>query len=99
MNKNKQLKANIEALDLEIGVLTTELIDAEGDKYITIMEKIDKLTTFRCKLVESKVSESYSKEIVGGIISIAGMVLVLKHEKAEVITSKAWTMATQMFRG
>ena len=98
--KNKQLKANIKAIDVEIAKLNNELIHAEEEQeYDGIVERIEKLTYLRCKLSESKVNDSYSKEILSGAIGIAGMVLVLHYEKADAITSKAFSMATKMFRG
>lgn len=99
LNNKKQLQENIKALDVEIGVLTQELINADGHEYNEISLKIEKLTEIRAKMVDSKVADSYSKEIISGVIGIAGMVLVLKHEKADIITTKAFSMATKLFRG
>ena len=97
---NKQLKKNIKALDLEIEKLHAQLADADDNaEYGDIIERIEQLTDLRCKLSESKVLSSHSKEIISGLIGIAGMVLVLKHEQTEVITTKAFSMATKMFRG
>lgn len=99
LNKKKQLHKNINAIDVEIGVLSEELIDSKDNTYDAITAKIDKLAEIRSKLIESKVNDSYSKEIVSGVIGILGMVLVLKHEKTDIITSKAYAMATKLFRG
>lgn len=97
---NKQLKANINELDVKIGELTKELESAEDSvEYHVIAEKIDALTKVRCQLTESKVSESYSKEIISGLIGVGAMVLVLKHEKTDIITTKAFSMATKLFKG
>ncbi len=97
---NKRLKANIEALDNHISKLMVELTTAVEAEDISELEaRIEKATELRCKLTESKVSDSYSREIVSGLVSLTGMVLVLKHEKAEVITTKAFSMATKLFRG
>lgn len=96
----KQLKANIRRIDEEVAKLHNELIHAEDDEtYDGIIERIEKLTELRCKLTESKVSDSYTKEILSGAIGIASMVLVLHYEKADAITSKAFNMVTQKFRG
>ena len=97
---NKQLKRNIKMVDEHINKLIEELIQTDDkDKADEIQKNIDNATELRCKLSSNKVDESYSKEIVTGLIGIAGMVLVLQHEKADIITSKAFSMATKMFRG
>lgn len=97
--KKTKLQENIDALDLEIGVLTQELIDAEGDTYDKISEKIGVLTEVRASLANDKINGSHSKEIISGAVALAGLVLVLKHEKADIITTKAFSMATKLFRG
>lgn len=100
MKRNKQLKQNIENFDLYICNLMSELlIEEDEDKLELIQKKIDKATELRCKLSESKVADSYTKEIITGAIGIGSMILVLKHEKADIITTKAFSMATKMFRG
>lgn len=97
---NKQLKQNIKLVDEHINALMVKLIEEEDDSEIAnIQKKIDDLTEVRNKLSSDKVNESYSKEIVAGLISIGGIVLVLKHEKADIITTKAFSMATKLFRG
>lgn len=98
--KNKQIKANIKELDLLIGNLTLEVgqtTDEEETNYI--LERLEKLTTLRSQLNESLELGSYKKEVITGLIGIGSMILVLKYEKADVITSKAYSLATKMFRG
>ncbi len=90
---NKQLKKNIKMIDDRINDLMVQLADVEsGDDTTEIMAVIDKLTETRNKLSGNKVSESLSKEVVAGVISMAGILLVLKHEKADIITTKAFNM-------
>lgn len=96
----KQLTVNIEDLDLKIRILTEELaLTEDDDKYNTIIGKIDKLTEIRCKLAESKVNGSLTPVVVSGLMGIASLVIVLKFEKAEIITSKAFNMVPNLFRG
>lgn len=97
---NKQLNANIKEIDTQIAKLMVEL-DAvvEDNEYEMILMKIDDLAKLRDKLSTNKVNESYSKEIVSGVIGMAAIVVVLKHEKADIITSKAFGIATKLFRG
>lgn len=97
--KKTKLQENIDALDIEIGVLTKELVDSKGDDYEEISSKIERMTEIRASLANDKVTGSYSKEIISGAVAIAGLVLVLKHEKTDIITTKAFSMATKLFRG
>ena len=96
----RQVTINIKDLDLQIGKLNQELIlEEDDDKYNTIIEKIESLTELRCKLSESRVNGSLKPVVVSGLLGIASVVIVLKYEEADVITSKAFNMATSMFRG
>lgn len=97
---NKQLTKNIKALDEEINKLIIEMTESEDqDTKDRLETRIDELTDIRTKLSKDKVSESHAREIISGLVGIGGIILVLKHEKTEVITSKAFSMATKMFRG
>lgn len=97
---NRQLKANIEKLDLQIGKLMDELIqETDAVKRKEITNEIESLKGIRCDLADSKVNDAIKKEIISGLISIGGMILVLKHEKTDVITTKAMSLATKLFRG
>lgn len=96
---NKQLKANIKKIDVKIGELMEELIVAENpDDQELILVRIDELTKVRNKLSSDKVSESYSKELISGAIGLTSMVLVLRYEKADIITSKAFDMVKSMYK-
>lgn len=94
---NKQLKKNIEALDARIAELMNEIGVGGNDE--EVFKEIEKLTELRCKLSETKVNESYSKEIISGAIGIAGLLLVMKYEESNVFTSKALNMLPKLFRG
>lgn len=97
---NKQLKSNIKEIDVEINKLIVEMKDIEDeDERNAIETRIDKLSIIRQKMSEDLVNESYSKEILAGAVSLGAIVLVLKHEKSEIITTKAFSMATKLFRG
>jgi hypothetical protein len=50
-------------------------------------------------LSEAKVNESNMPAVIGLVGSLSAILLVLKHEEANVITSKAFSIATKMFRG
>lgn len=97
---NKQLKANIKAMDKHIGKLMQELVvEPHSDTYEEIQSKIDDMTKVRTQMSESIARESNSKEVLTGVIGLVATTVVLKHENLNVITSKAFSLATKMFRG
>lgn len=97
---NKQLKVNIKELDKEIGTIVCSMNETDDVESLQVMiETLGKLTELRDKLSSNKVNESYAKEIISGAIAIGGLLIVLKHEESNIITSKAFSMATKLFRG
>ncbi len=97
---NIQLKRNIKELDKQIGELMKQLaIEKDEAKYEEIFTKVDDLTKVRKQLSENKVNESNAKEILLGAINLGLTLVVLKHERTEVITSKAFGAVTKLFRG
>lgn len=99
MFKN-QMNKNIERLDFEIGRFTDELmLEEDNAKREVIMEKLNKLIELRTKLEENRVKGSVKPMLISGAFSVASIALVLKYEEANVITSKAFGMATSMIRG
>lgn len=98
---NKQLKTNIRKIDERIEVLIEQLDaleDNSGDEELLTSE-INELTKIRKTLSENKVSESYLKEVIQLVGGFGAIALVLKYEKTEIITSKAFGLATSLFRG
>lgn len=98
---NRQLRRNIKLIDEEIGEITLGLTQTDDEAEMKVMVKrIEELTDIRNVLSNNKVNESYAKEIISGSLAIAGIVIVLKYEKEDIITStKAFSMATKLFRG
>lgn len=101
---NRRLKKAIHELDLQILCLEEKLstfyLDYDNqDDYDKTVAKLKELIELRNKLSETKVNESITPQVVSGLIGIASIILVLKFEKTEVITSKAFGMAGKMFRG
>lgn len=87
-------------LDKQIEELTKMMVYLGRDeKYSDKLAKLEELTKIRCQLAESKVKASVKPAVVTGLFGMASMVVVLKYEQAEVITSKAFGMATSMFKG
>lgn len=101
----KQLTTNIEDLDTKISKLSEELETLELDqedyqeRYEMITQKMETLTDLRCKLAESQVNGSIKPIVASSLLGIASLVIVLKYEEKDVITSKAISMLPGMFRG
>lgn len=96
---NKQIKMNVDKLDLMIGKLLYELDDIEeGTDYELALQRIEALTQLRTDMGSSKQSESNKAAIITGAVQIASILVVLQYEKANVVTSKAYSIATGMFK-
>lgn len=99
MFKN-QMNKNIERLDFEISNFTEKLMGVENDQELNaIMDKLNRLIELRTKLEDNRTKGSVKPMLVSGAFGIASIALVLKYEEANVITSKAFGMATSMIRG
>lgn len=72
-------------------------VDDESE-YEIILTRIEDLTKVRCQLAESKTLMSNAKDWIAGSLGVATTMMVLKHEKTEVITSKAFGLAGKLFR-
>lgn len=97
---NKQLRMNIKSLDFKIALLSTKLTSEEDDvQYEKALTKIEDLTKVRCQLASSLQESSNKGAVISGIFGVAGIVIVLKYEEKEIITSKAFSMLTGLFRG
>lgn len=97
---NKQLKMNIKSIDFKIALLSTKLTSEDSDmEYRKALTKIEDLTKVRCQLAASLQESSNKGAVISGLFGVAGIVIVLKYEEKEVITSKAFSMLTGLFRG
>jgi hypothetical protein len=97
---NNKLKKNIKACDEAISMFTKELKSSKDPKQQKIcMDAIDYYTKQRGLLSEQKVRESHAPAIISGVIGLGAIILVLRYEKVEVITSKGFGMATKFIRG
>lgn len=97
----KQIDDNIEDLDIKIGLLTYELgsIEDNEELYDRISKRLEKLIELRCKLSESRVKESKFPTVLSGAVQVSSILLVLHYEKTDIVTSKAFGMATKIFKG
>ena len=99
-DKDNEKSDTIVEIDKQIEELTRMVIHLESDEvYTAKVNKLEELVKLRCLLSEAKVKESNVPAIISGVVGISAILLVLKHEQAEIITSKAFSMATKMFRG
>jgi predicted RNase H-like nuclease (RuvC/YqgF family) len=88
-----ELDRQIEELAKMIGFLESDEV------YTETLHKLDELTKVRCQLAEAKVKESNAPVIITSLVGLSAIALVLHYEKAEIVTSKAFGIATKMFRG
>jgi hypothetical protein len=97
---NKQLKRNVNALDVRISKLYEELDKAttNGEREV-LLDRAKELADLRNKLSEVKTRESLTPIVVPGVIGLSAILLVLNYEKTGIVTSKAFGIATKMFRG
>lgn len=87
-------------LDKQIEELAKMIIHLESDEvYMAKVNKLEDLTKIRCLLAEAKVKESNAPAIISGVVGLSAILLVLNYEKTEIVTSKAFSIATKMFRG
>lgn len=99
-DKNDEKSDTVVELDKQIEELTRMVIQLESDEvYTAKVKKLEDLVGLRCQLSEAKVRESNVPAIITGVAGLTAIVLVLKHEQTEIITSKAFSIATKMFRG
>lgn len=67
--------------------------------YAEKLKKLEELTKARCQLSEVKSKESNAPVVITGLVGLSAIALVLHYEKTEIVTSKAFSIATKMFRG
>lgn len=95
----KQISDNIEMIDVAIGEVVLEISDSDsGDDITELLDKLDRLNKIRSEMTDSRAKESSKSLVVSGITQLAGILLVLQYEKADVVTSSAFSMATKIFK-
>jgi len=96
----KQIEVNVEFIDTKIGMIIMEMenYDNMDDKEV-LYDELYKLTELRNRITDSKVKDSNSKLWISGAIQVVGILTVLHYEKADAVVSKAYSMATGMFKG
>lgn len=90
---------NIRRLDNKIGKLILQYNEEEDEvKRTVLLEEMEALKDIRIDLKTSRVEGSNSHLWISGAISIASILLVMNYEEEDVITTKAWNIATRIFK-
>lgn len=97
---NRQLKRNVNELDVRISKLYGELNEAKTDEEREIiLDRAKELADLRNKLSEAKTRESLAPIVIPGLIGLTAMFMVIRHEETNIITTKALGIATKFIRG
>lgn len=98
-NKNRK---NIKAINKEIENLLVQISASTGtpkERELLQRRIIQLANTRQVLLGDNQKGVSIKPTIVSGLFGLAGLGLVLYFEKVDVITSKAFMMATRMLEG
>jgi hypothetical protein len=71
----------------------TEWLDPNRDDYMKSIEALERLHKLKQKEAESKVSPDTLALIAGNLL---GILLILNHERAHIVTSKALSFVLKM---
>ena len=97
-NRNRE---NIKRIDYEIGILMRMLdnskLKEEDEK--RILKRVDVLKDVRATLCGPPKDHTLLGVVLNGLFGLAGVLVILYFEKAEIITSKAWNMASRKLGG
>lgn len=96
---NNESSDVIVELDRQIEELTIEVTIEARSGHQANIKKLEELTKIRSQLAESKVNQSHAPALISGLFGISAVLLVLNYEKADIVTSKAFSLATGLFRG
>lgn len=90
--KSKKKKI-LRAIDEKMLVLTEKLSDEtlSYDDRINIEEQLDVLVDYRTKL-DDKQSGQLAPVILAGLFNLLSVLLILNYEKADIITTKAYSL-------
>lgn len=95
---NKTVKLTVVEMDKTIQS-HTELLAKEqvgSEEYKRIEEALDTLVEVRNNFKPKGMELPKSDTIITGLVSLASIALILKYEKVDIITTKAFGVATKM---
>ena len=87
--KKKEKTELQKQIDERISKLNNTKDDAEKDK--EAIDNLEKLTKVQQE-IEPRFAKINPNVIISGLVTLVGIGVTLKHEKLEVITSKAWSL-------
>lgn len=70
-----------------------------GSDYADKLKTLDELSKIRGQLNSSKGNETLKSSLLSGAMSLTSLVMILKHEETNVITTKAYDIFRGAFRG
>jgi hypothetical protein len=90
-------KTSVEPTELEIAIerllIDMKMIDTDSDEYSKMVDQVVKLHTLK----ETEKSESMSLDTKATLIAnLVGILLILNHERAGIVTSKALSFVTKL---
>ena len=87
-NKTKpENRAGLEKA-IDDALLELAVLQANTPEYDAVLDKIERL--YKLRLPEPEAPKPISKDaIVAGVVNLAGIVLIINHEKLHVISTKA----------
>lgn len=98
--KEKESSDALLEMDKQIEELTKILMNLRRDEeYSDKLKTLEDLTKVRVQLKESQINGSVKPIVVSGLLSLASIAIVLKYEETDVVVSKAYGIATSMFKG
>lgn len=103
MKKTNKIEEQITKLDVIFDSLTEGLTKGSVNNKVNIIEEMDRILKLKGQLVEmqgvTKTNRWRNKldinVLINGGISIATVLIILNYEKADIITSKAFGLATK----
>lgn len=94
------LKQHIKMVDDEINVLTIEVSkEKDVDNRDKLLNQLDRLVKIRGDLATGLAMGVNKKELINGAFNIGTLLMILRYERLEVISSKAFSLVTKRFRG
>lgn len=95
---NNKVKQTVDGLDGQLETIVNKMAMTEPgtEAYASLTEQLKGLKDIRGDLKPAKLEKLKADTLVNGAVSIATVLLVLKYEKFDIVTSKAFGIATKL---
>lgn len=95
---NNKVKQTVDGLDGQLETIVNKMAMTEPGtaEYASLTEQLKGLKDIRGDLKPAKLEKLKADTLVNGAVSIATVLLVLKYEKFDIVTSKAFGIATKL---